>query len=272
MENEKRLFIEFSPAAIDAGSPILVFAGDKLLVKKGGDGFTKFADVSNALSEMAPGTIHIIGSGGGGHYCLQAPDGFEVERPGFEFRDLRSLMTELDCERFSLACVAAQVLFWDRTTKFCGECGAKTRHSETERAKICTGCARTFYPAITPAVIVAVIKDGRMLLAHNRNFAEGVYSLVAGFVEPGESLEECVRREVMEETGVAARDVKYFRSQPWPFPSSLMIGFTAEYGSGEIRPDGVEIDDAKWFGRDAMPKLPRPGSLSRKMIDALMDG
>jgi len=267
------LFYEFPAADIEGDSLFLVFREDRLLVKRdaGGCGFVGFADIAESIKDMDPGTVHFAGSGNGvGHYCFQARSPFKMEKPGFEFLDLRSLMVLLDGAQFALACTASQVLYWDRTTKFCGECGAETRYSQSERARTCPECGRTFYPAITPAIIVAVMNEGKILLAHNRNFAEGVYSLIAGFVEPGESLEECVRREVFEETGVAAGDVKYFKSQPWPFPSSMMIGFSASYESGEIKPDGVEIEDARWFGRDDLPKLPRPGSLSRKIIDAMM--
>ncbi|HNY13371.1 MAG TPA: NAD(+) diphosphatase [Candidatus Wallbacteria bacterium] len=273
MENEKSLFFNATPADISGPAFFLVFAREKLLVKKNenGYGFVEFSDISASINDMKPGTAHFIGTDNGfKHYCFQAHGSFEIEKPEFEFYDLRSLMVILDQSRFAFASMAAQILHWDGSTKFCGACGSETRYSTSERAKICAGCARHFYPAVTPAIVVAVINDGRILLAHNKTFANGVYSLIAGFVEPAESLEECVRREVLEETGIAATEVKYFKSQPWPFPSTLMIGFTALYESGEIKPDGEEITHAAWFGRDDLPALPRPGSLSRKMIDALM--
>ncbi len=273
MGSKKDLFLNTMPADISGDPFFLVFNADKLLVKKDENcyGIVKFADISDLMDEVRPCGIHFIGNDNGtGHYCSSAQASFKIEKPGFEFCDLRSLMTSLDQRQFEFACTASQILYWDRTTKFCGECGSETRHSLAERAKTCVRCKRVFYPAITPAIIVAVMKEERMLLAHNKNFAEGVYSLVAGFVEPGESLEECVRREVLEETGIRASDVKYFKSQPWPFPSSMMIGFTAVYESGEIKPDGEEITHAGWFGRDGLPLLPRQGSLSRKIIDTLM--
>ena len=273
MENKTPLFLSDLPPDISGASLFLVFSGEKLLVKKdeSGYGFVEFSDISKPADDMKPGTIHFIGIYSGiAHYCFQAQNTFKIEKSGFEFYDLRSLMTLLDQARFAAACVSSQVLYWDRTTKFCGECGSETKYSATERAKTCAKCNRGFYPAITPAIIVAVMNEGKILLAHNKSFAAGVYSLVAGFVDAGESLEECVRREVMEETGVRVSDVKYFKSQPWPFPSSLMIGFTALYESGDIRPDGEEITHAAWFGRGELPALPRPGSLSRKIIDALM--
>lgn len=273
MKNETPLFLNLTLADVPVSSNFLVFEREKLLLKKIGGGleFLELSDVYSLAGDAAFAAVHFIGDDNGRrYYCFQAPDSLEIEKTEFEFYNLRGLMNRLEPSGFKFASVASQILYWDRTTRFCGECGAKTNRSESERAKICPECGRSFYPAITPAIIVAVMNGGRMLLAHNKNFAEGVYSLIAGFVEPGESLEECVRREVMEETGIAVSNVKYFKSQSWPFPSSLMIGFTAVYEGGEIKPDGEEITSAAWFGRDDLPVLPGNGSLSRKMIDALM--
>ena len=272
MENKKILFLNTLPADVKKHSFFLVFAGEKLLVKKNKNGFSfvEFSDISAYINDIKPVTTHFMGVDNEiKHYCFQAQDSFKIEKPGFEFYDLRSLMTLLDQSQFTFACVSSQILYWDKTTKFCGECGSETKYSPSERAKTCPNCARSFYPAVTPAIVVAVMNEGRMLLAHNKNFAEGVYSLIAGFVEPGESLEECVQREVLEETGITVTNIKYFQSQPWPFPSSLMIGFTASYKSGEIKPDGEEITHAAWFNNSNLPALPRPGSLSRKIIDTL---
>jgi NAD+ diphosphatase len=138
---------------------------------------------------------------------------------------------------------------------------------EGERAKRCPECGFISYPVICPAVITAIIKDRKILLAHNRSFKGNMYSLIAGFVEAGETLEECVKREIMEEVGLQVKNVKYLGSQPWPFPNSLMIGFTAEYESGEIAVDGVEISDAKWFDIDNLPELPSEISIARKIIN-----
>ncbi len=273
MKSNPPLFLNTIPSDAGAASYFLVFGKDKLLVNRanGDFKFVRFTEISDVLEGMKIGTLHFIGNENGfNYYCLQAPAGFTIEKPGFEFCDLRSLMNCFDADGFRIASAASQLLYWDMSVKFCGECGAETKYSEAERAKICKKCSRTFYPAVTPAVIVAVMNKGKILLAHNKKFAGGVYSLIAGFVEPGESLEECVKREVMEEIGIRIAGVKYLKSQSWPFPNSLMIGFTADYQSGEIKPDGVEIDDAGWFGRGNLPELPRPGSLSRSIIDALI--
>jgi NAD+ diphosphatase len=123
-----------------------------------------------------------------------------------------------------------------------------------------------FYPRISPAIIVAVTRDDEILLAHNNNFKQNRYSVIAGFVEPGETFEDCVKREVMEEVNVKVKNIKYFSSQPWPFPDSLMIAFTAEYDEGEIRPDGIEIGDAGWYKRDNLPEVPTNTSVAGRLI------
>lgn len=248
---------------------LLVFSGDRIMIKKTGTGcgFPSRSDLPDATPH---GKVHFIGASCGlDFYAFHAAGPETAVADDFEYSDLRGLLGLFDEEQARLVFTAAQVLYWDRVTAFCGECGSATGYSDSERAKKCPKCSRSFYPAVTPAIIVAVMNGDKILLAHNKSFAEGVYSLVAGFVEPGESLEECVRREVLEETGVSIENVRYFKSQPWPFPSSLMIGFTASYAGGDIRPDGAEITAAAWFGRGELPKLPRPGSLSRKIIDAL---
>ncbi|MDR0785593.1 MAG: NAD(+) diphosphatase [Treponema sp.] len=168
---------------------------------------------------------------------------------------------------------AFHIVQWRRESVFCGRCGHKNIDIEQEVARVCPNCGRVEFPRICPAVI-ALITDGkdRILLAHNRKFKSGVFSLIAGFCEAGETLEETVEREVMEETGVRVRDVRYAGSQAWPFPNSLMVGWTASYAGGSVRPDGVEIEEARWFNRDRLPKLPAEGSVARKFIDQWRNG
>jgi len=186
---------------------------------------------------------------------------------GYELRPLRSLYGALDEKLTGEAGAASQVLTWDRNSRFCGACGGAMQPKADEHAKKCASCGAVAFPRVSPATITAVISGKRILLAHNRRFATGVYSLVAGFVEAGESLETCVRREVQEEVGVTVTDIAYFGSQSWPFPDTLMVGFTAAYHAGEIKPDGAEIDDAQWFDAHHLPKLPGHGSISRRIID-----
>jgi NAD+ diphosphatase len=163
---------------------------------------------------------------------------------------------------------AYHVMQWRRESVYCGTCGHANIDAPDEFARLCPACGRREYPRISPAIIVLVTNDrDEALLAHNKKFADGVYSLIAGFNEAGENLETTTKREVLEEVGIEIDDIRYRASQPWPFPNSLMIGFTARYVRGEIRPDGVEIEDARWFPRDALPKLPGPGSVSRYLIN-----
>jgi NAD+ diphosphatase len=162
---------------------------------------------------------------------------------------------------------------WLTESRFCGSCGTKNIDAPDELARLCPACGRLEFPRIAPAVITIITNDaGEALLAHNKKFTPGVYSLIAGFTEAGESLENTVVREIREEVNIEVRDVRYICSQPWPFPNSLMLGFTARYASGLLRPDGIEIEDAQWFSRDKLPKLPGNGSVSRYLINHWLDG
>ncbi len=190
---------------------------------------------------------------------------------GFSAHELRSLFELFSDAEVGLAGRAKQIAHWDRDHQFCSRCGAATESLASERARRCPACGLSSYPRISPAIIVAVTRQGedgpRILLARNHRFPTGRYSVVAGFVEPGETLEECVRREVAEETGIEVANIRYFGSQPWPFPNSLMIGFTAEYAGGEFAFGDDEIADAQWFAPDALPLVPPKISIARKLID-----
>ncbi len=184
-------------------------------------------------------------------------------------RDLLPLLGE---ELFQVCGRGLQLLHWEKTNAFCGRCGARMGNHATERAKICPSCGLTVFPRLSPAVIVAVVRDGKLLLARNRNFRRPFYSVLAGFVEPGETFEQCVQREVHEEAGITVKNIRYVGSQPWPFPDSLMVGFTAEYDSGELTVDGEELHEAGWFAPDNLPPIPPPGSISRRLIDLFLNG
>jgi NAD+ diphosphatase len=184
------------------------------------------------------------------------------------FVGLRRLWEHVDEQVWAIAGRAVQIVAWDRAHQFCGRCAQPTQPLPTERARRCQQCGLAAYPRLAPAVIVLVERaDGRVLLARNANFPERIYSCVAGFVEPGETLEDAVRREIREEVGIEVRHIRYFSSQPWPFPHSLMIGFFAQFASGELCPDGEEIAEAGWFGPNDLPKLPGEMSIARALIE-----
>ncbi|HWQ66187.1 MAG TPA: NAD(+) diphosphatase [Methanospirillum sp.] len=186
---------------------------------------------------------------------------------GYRLVPLRSLFEEVSEDILSIAGRAVQLIRFITTTRYCGKCGAENELKSDELAKVCPSCGLLTFPRLSPAIIVRITDGARILLARSPQFPEGMYSVVAGFVEPGESLEIAVHREVFEEVGVHITDLKYFGSQPWPFPDSLMIGFVARYLSGDVRADGVEIADARWFENDALPELPGKISISRALID-----
>ncbi len=166
-----------------------------------------------------------------------------------------------------IAGIAYQIYTWLSNHVYCGKCGDKMSASRSDFALTCSTCHQTEYPQISPAVIIAIIKDDKILLAHNKQFPTKLYSVIAGFVNPGENLEEAISREVKEEIGITITNISYFASQPWPFPNSLMLAFTADWAAGEISVDNKEIGDAQWFGIDHFPKLPSSISVARKLIE-----
>ena len=183
------------------------------------------------------------------------------------FQPLMALAAQVEEVEWTIAGRAVQLAEWDRTHRFCGRCATPTEPAPGERARRCPACGLLAFPRLAPAAIVLVERDGEALLARNARFPVPMYSTIAGFVEPGETLEATVVREVHEEVGVIVDDVRYAGSQPWPFPHSLMIGFTAQWVEGEIQVDGVEIAEAGWFRPDALPMIPPPLSIARRLID-----
>ncbi len=203
-----------------------------------------------------------------GHPCYTVEIAPETNPPeGMAFLGLRQVYERLEEDLFWVAGRAVQIIDWDRTHCFCGRCGISLKLRERERAKECPQCGLLYFPRLAPAVIVLVERGDELLMARSRHFAPGVYSVLAGFVEPGETLEEAVDREVFEETAIQVKDIRYFGSQPWPFPHSLMIGFTATYESGEISINDEEIEDAGWFTADRLPGRPGKISIARQLIE-----
>jgi NAD+ diphosphatase len=183
------------------------------------------------------------------------------------FQGLRHLYGQVDEDLFQVAGRAVQIVEWERINQFCSRCGHRMGNRQTERAKECPQCGLLKFPRLSPAIIVLVEHGHQLLLARARHFPPGLHSVIAGFVEPGETLEAAVVREVREEVGLTIKDIRYFGSQPWPFPDSLMIGFIATYESGEICLDDPEIEDAGWFTADNLPSIPGKISIARKLID-----
>jgi NAD+ diphosphatase len=186
---------------------------------------------------------------------------------GMVFEGLRRLYGRLDEESFALAFRAVQIVEWDRGNQFCGRDGGPVERVAGEFAKRCPRCGTTTYPRLSPAVIVLVERDDAILLGHNVRFQAPLYSTLAGFVEAGETLEDAVHREIREEAGVEVTDLRYFGSQPWPFPDSLMIAFNARYAGGEVRPDPAELSDVRWFRLDELPMVSPRISIARRLID-----
>jgi len=186
---------------------------------------------------------------------------------GLDRIGLRAAHGEIGEAFFGIASRAAQILTWDRDHRFCGKCGTPTTADRGERARRCPSCKLSVYPRISPVIMVVIHRGSELLLlGRARRFPTGTYSALAGFVEAGETLEEALVREVREEVGVEVDDIRYFGSQSWPFPQSLMIAFTARYAGGNVIPDGVEIAEAKWFTVDALPSLPGGISIAYRLI------
>ncbi|MDC7225582.1 MAG: NAD(+) diphosphatase [Spirochaetales bacterium] len=194
---------------------------------------------------------------------ISAGDSFGVN----QFVLLRRWVGEFEKNINTAAGYASHLLHWHKHSRFCGRCGTENNWYEKERAKRCPSCGNMQYPKISPAIIIMIQKDNKILLGHNRRFPEGRYSLLAGFMEIGETIEETAVREVREEVGIEIGNLRYISSQSWPFPDSLMLGLRADYVSGEITPDGIEIVHADWYSPETFPSIPGHGTIARKIID-----
>ena len=215
----------------------------------------------------AAGAEHYLGElNGVGWYALEVAGDCPLS-----FVNLHTIGTELTPHEFNLVGRALQIVDWSRSNRFCGRCGTAMRQHSSDRAMVCPACRVTNYPRLSPSIITLVHREDEVLLARNQRFPEGMYSTLAGFVEPGESIETTVRREVREEVGVDVRDLRYLGSHPWPFPNSLMLGFHAEYAGGNIVLQEEEIADARWFPVDELPDIPGSIAISRWLIDAWLE-
>ncbi|MBC7802788.1 MAG: NAD(+) diphosphatase [Candidatus Parcubacteria bacterium] len=261
-----------------------VFKGDRLLVEIGPPSASASDDPrvaaraswaklpllknNNGLWFEPARTLYLGVLGGTPCWAAEAPADAPPPPPGHGWEGLRALFTVLEDAHFALAGRAIQLLDWDRSHLYCGRCGAPTEAKTEERSRVCPACKLSAYPRLAPAVMALVRREGEILLARSPHFPPGMFSALAGFVEPGETLEQCLAREVEEEVGVQVSRIRYFASQPWPFPNSLMIAFNCDWISGEIRPQAGEIEAANWFKVLQLPKLPSRISIARRLIDA----
>jgi NAD+ diphosphatase len=267
---------EFSPShhlpAVVADSALaFAFVDGKLLVAGGADDPPVVPTLAELDAAGACGVQHYLGELSG-IPCLALVLADDTPAPaGFRAAGLRSLFFALPESLLALAGRAFQIAEWDRTHRYCGRCAMPMRDRAGERAKECPACGHIAYPRNSPAMMVLVTRGSDLLLARSHRFPGAMYSALAGFVEPGETIEDCIHREVREEVGVGVTGITYFASQSWPFPHSLMIAYTAEYAGGDMRPCDEEIADAQWFTLDALPSLPNRVSIARRLIDATIE-
>ena len=244
-----------------------LFEDHKLLIKSQGENVLIPQSTDLEALDLPPQERQYLGSlDGRPCYAGELPKEAPLSDP-FALKVIRTLFGRLEEELMWIAGLANQLVAWNQNHRSCGKCGHLTEYKTDERARACPQCGLINYPRLSPAIIVAVLRDNQILLAHSQRFPAKFYSVLAGFVEPGESLEECVKREIMEEVCISVKNIRYFGSQPWPFPDSLMIAFTAEYAEGEIEIDPAEILDAGWFSADNLPPIPPKISIARQLID-----
>jgi NAD+ diphosphatase len=251
----------------------LAFVGSRVLVVEDGSGkrIPTRGDLATALDTdpeaLVGAQVPLRPALGRPCHAYDLPDSFEAP-PGYALLSLRALHPLVPEDLFRAVGTALQKVEWLRTHGFCSRCGHATERHPVHEAMVCPACGYLHFPRLAPAVIVLIERGREMLLARSPGFTPGVYSTIAGFVEPGESLEDTVHREIWEEVGVEVEDVRYFGSQPWPFPHSLMVGFTARWSGGEIRIDRKEIEDARWFTPGELPPgLPSRMSIARRLVD-----
>lgn len=266
----QRQIREINPQNIE--SRVLLYKDRMVLLNQGQDGSLKvpFLQELMAYQDHFESSLQ-IGHWQGASMSIGAWKGQElVEMGPYSWINLRSLFAYPDESFLGMVGYGNQMLHWDRTSQYCGKCGARISLDAKEGGKICKQCGHKTYTRISPAVIMAVIKEGKILLAQSPRHRGKFHTVLAGFVEPGESLEETVLREIKEEVNIEVGNIRYFGSQSWPFPDSLMVGFMADYQSGELIPDQVEISHADWYGPQEIPIIPPPASIAHHLIQAFI--
>ena len=248
-----------------------VFCKGDLLLKKTSDGCYTIPYQEEAPTPLKEWTnVHTITPFGDDDVRTYTIDSPVTDNPRYEMCGLRATYNKLPHELYQIAGKCQEILYWDANTRFCGVCGGPMK-MHTEISKRCTHCGKEIWPLLATAIIVLIRREDKVLLVHARNFRGKFFGLVAGFVETGETLEEAVVREVHEEVGIKIKNIRYFASQPWPYPCGLMVGFTADYVSGELHLQRSELDDAGWFDRDHLPPVPDKMSIARQLIDSWLE-
>jgi NAD+ diphosphatase len=257
--------------SVDAPHHTFIFHQGKLLLRKGDLGLPDLAASANLLAQ--PGVTQPVGKWRGRHFQVALVETAALPDDEHDWFGLRALFGVVEDGFLGIASRASQIAEWWRTNRFCGVCAVPMKHVYGERACRCPDCGYTAYPQICPAMMVLIRKGDQVLLALHANSPVRRYTALAGFLEAGESIEEAVHREVYEEVGLRVHQLRYFNSQSWPFPNSLMIAFTAEYLSGDIRVDPAEIEDARWFGPgDSWPEMPHNVSIASALLAAHRPG
>lgn len=256
-------FIPLFLSAVPAPSQAIefAFAGEALILDE-----IHHLPPTAALDVLGPARADFVFGRNAGRDCRARRWETEALPAGLQAVNLRAAHGLIADTDWFLAARAKQLLGWDLVSRHCGACGTPTRLAEGEPAKLCPVCGHRQYPQIAPAVMCLVRRGDELLLARSPHFRPGMFSALAGFVEAGESVEGCLEREVFEETGIRITNPRWFASQPWPFPQSLMLAFHADYASGTITPQPGEIEEAGWFGSDALPQLPAPVSIASRLI------
>ena len=265
-----RDFVSLTDASQVSGSPrdYYLFRSAEILMRLDeNDQFVPVPDDDPLIDKLDQEKTHYLGELAGRHVFAS-----EISNTGIEEKTLglRALFGRIDRLTFNVASRAVQVLNWHQSHQFCGRCGGRNIPHERDRAMVCRDCRLHVYPRLSPSIIVLVHREEEVLLARNHRFPEGMYSTLAGFVEPGETIEQTVHREVFEEVGLQISPPKFMGSQSWPFPDSLMLGFHAEYAGGDILCQEDEIADAQWFPLGDLPAIPGKMAISRWLIDSYL--
>ena len=266
---------DFVPAVdleLDDEAEVQLFIGTLLVRPADHDGPLRWGLLRRL--GFQPSRVHAIGTlGAARHFAIALPEDSDPAGlpPSWQARGLRNWFGAIDETTLAIAMRGVQILEWDRTHRYCGACASATVIVGHERGRRCPECGLICYPRISPAMMALVHRGRELLLGRGLTFPPGRYSALAGFLEAGESVEDAVRREVCEEVSVEVEDLRYFASQSWPFPNSLMIAFTCRYAGGELRHDPAELADAGWYDIDALPQLPQRLSIARALIDHTVD-